>query len=171
MTERGAAGDATAATVKDAAHDFDFWMGRWRIENKRLVKRLAGCTEWEEFQATCRAWPLPGGIGNSDEFTCEAWRPGFVGMAFRIFNPATRLWSIYWVDNNVGILQPPVVGRFENGVGIFEGPDEFGGKPITVRFTWSHITANGARWEQAFSVDEGKTWETNWVMMMSRMLE
>ncbi|MEK7316161.1 MAG: hypothetical protein AAB011_08280 [Candidatus Eisenbacteria bacterium] len=164
MTERG-------TTVKDAARDFDFWMGKWRVENKRLMKRLAGCTEWEEFTATCRAWPLPGGIGNYDEFVPDTWRPGFVGMSLRIFNPDTKLWSIYWVDNKVGILQPPVVGGFENGIGIFEGPDEFDGKPIVVRFTWSGISAKSACWEQVFSVDEGKTWETNWVMMISRMPE
>jgi hypothetical protein len=152
----------------DPARDFDFLIGRWRIHNQRLVKRLQGSTEWETFAATSHAQPLPGGIGNYDDFTPVTWRPGFVGMSLRLFNLATQQWSIYWVDNQMGVLQPPVVGGFSNGVGLFEGPDEFDGKPIQVKFIWSQITATSARWEQAFSIDQGLTWETNWVMELTR---
>ena len=40
--------------------------------------------------------------------------------------------------------------------------------PIRVRFIWSGIVAQRARWEQAFSEDGGITWETNWVMDFKR---
>lgn len=43
------------------------------------------------------------------------------------------------------------------------------GKPIKVRFVWSHITATTAQWEQAYSGDGGKTWETNWVQQLRRV--
>ena len=159
----------------DGARDFDFYMGRWRIQNKRLVKRLAGSTEWETFEATAHAQPLPGGIGNYDDFIAEKWRPGFVGVSFRVFNPASKKWTIYWLDNKTGGLDANgqltigVVGEFKNGTGIFTCTDEFEGKPIVVRYTWSNITQNAARWEQAFSPDGGKTWETNWVMEQTRI--
>lgn len=161
----------TTTTEIQGKHDFDFWMGSWRIENERLKLRLQGCDEWESFEARARAWPLPGGIGNVDEWVPVGWRPGFVGMAIRIFNPGTQRWSIYWLQNENPILESPVVGSFTSGVGIFEGPDVWEGTPILVRFTWSHITANSAHWEQAFSTDEGKTWETNWRMRMTRVPE
>lgn len=157
-----------AMAESDPSHDFDFIFGRWRVHNRRLVKRLAGSNEWETFEALAQARPLPGGIGNCDDFTPLNWRPGFVGMSLRFFNPATKQWSIYWVDNQTGILQPPVVGGFANGVGTFEGPDEFQGQPIVVRFIWSNITSTGARWEQAFSTDDGHTWEVNWIMELNR---
>ena len=33
-----------------------------------------------------------------------------------------------------------------------------------MRFVWSGVTTPAPRWEQAFSDDGGRTWETNWVM-------
>src|SRR5262245_34436666 len=72
----------SVATHRDGSHDFDFWPGRWRVRNERLVKRLQGCTEWETFEARVEARLLPGGLGNVDEFHTDHW-PGFVGMSFR----------------------------------------------------------------------------------------
>lgn len=161
--------------MTDGRRDFDFWMGSWRIDNERLVERLKGSTTWERFEARGTAQPLPGGIGNFDDFVPIDWRPGYVGMSLRVFNPTTDLWSIYWLDNQtggldvVGHLLPPVVGRFTDGIGVFQGDDTFEGRPIRVRFVWSEITATGARWEQAFSPDGGVTWETNWVMRFTRL--
>jgi hypothetical protein len=157
-----------SAAARDGAHDFDFLPGRWRVRNERLVARLQGCTEWETFEAISEAWALPGGLGNMDTYRTDHW-PGFVGMSLRLYNPHTRLWSIYWASNQAGALDPPVVGAIPNGLGIFEGRDVLDGQPIVVRFTWSDITTTGARWEQAFSPDDGRTWERNWVMAMTRI--
>lgn len=151
----------------DRARDFDFWMGRWSIHNRRLRERLKGSTEWDEFASTCVAHPLPGGLGNEDEYRTD-FAGGFVGMSFRFFNRATNQWAIYWADSRRGVLDPPVVGTFSGDTGIFEGTDTFEGRPIRVRFTWSLVTTASPRWEQAFSADGGKTWETNWVMEMTR---
>ncbi len=152
----------------DASHDFDFLCGHWRIENECLLKRLENCTEWEKFAALGEAKPILGGIGNIDTFVPDTWRPGFIGMTLRLFNPASQQWSIYWMSNQTGKLEPPVVGGFQDGVGIFEGDDLLEGRPIRVRFIWSEITADSARWHQAFSDDDGQTWETNWIMRFSK---
>ena len=158
-----------------AASDFDFLMGSWRIRNTRLVHRLAGCTDWETFDATGTAHPLPGGIGNYDDFTPAAWKPGFVGMSLRVFCPAAQRWSIYWLDNttggvdaHTGLLHPPVVGGFAEGVGTFEGQDLCDGRPVRVRFEWTLAHTGAPRWQQAFSDDNGATWEVNWVMEFVR---
>jgi hypothetical protein len=152
-------------------HDFDFLFGRWHIENERLLKRLQHCGEWETFEAVGEAKPILGGIGNIDDFVPKTWNAGFIGMTLRLFNPSTRQWSIYWMSNQTGTLEPPVVGDFKDGVGVFEGDDTFEGHPIRVRFIWSEITANTARWEQEFSDDDGQTWEKNWIMRFKRILE
>jgi hypothetical protein len=154
--------------------DFDFLLGHWNVENRRLKKRLQGNDEWECFSATQHNQRLPAGIGNVDDFIPADWRAGFVGMTLRIFNPQTALWSIYWLDNETGGLHPsgilrnPVVGGFAGGVGVFEGDDELDGRPIRVRYTWSRIQPASAHWEQAMSADGGITWESNWTMLFRR---
>jgi hypothetical protein len=159
---------ANADGGRDGSHDFDFYTGRWRVWNERLVKRLQGCTDWETFEARSHARMLPGGLGNMDEYVTDHW-PGFVGMTVRLYDRATRTWSLYWASVQTGgAFEPPVVGAFRDGVGVFERRDELDGRPIVVRFTWSEITTTHARWEQDFSPDEGRTWEKNWIMVSTR---
>jgi hypothetical protein len=156
------------AQVQATARDFDFWMGSWKVRNRRLRERLAGSDEWDEFEATATARPILDGLGNEDEFRTD-WNGGFVGMSFRFFDPTTGLWAIYWADSRrSGVIDPPVVGAFEGDVGVFEGTDVFDGRPIVVRYTWSGATTPTPRWEQAFSDDAGRTWETNWIMDFTR---
>lgn len=152
----------------DGSRDFDFWFGRWHVANERLKERLVGSTEWERFEATQECRPILGGVGNLDDFQTD-WDGGFTGMTLRLFDLARREWSLYWASHRDGVLQPPVVGRFEDGVGTFFGRDVHQGRPVRVRFLWSEITARSALWQQAFSADEGETWETNWIMRMTRI--
>ena len=150
------------------ASDFDFWFGSWDVRNRWLRRRLAGSDDWEEFDATVVARPLLGGRGNEDEFRTDH-AGGFIGMSFRFFDPERRRWSIYWADSRrPGELDPPVFGAFSGDVGVFEGEDLYKGRPILVRFTWSGVTTPTPRWEQAFSDDGGRAWETNWVMDFTR---
>ena len=151
----------------DGRHDFDFLHGSYKVNNRRLRERLRGSTEWVEFEATNLCRRTLGGLGNEDEYRTDFW-PDFTGMAFRFFNPATRLWAIYWADSQRGTLEPPVYGRFTNGRGEFGGDEMFGGKPIRVRFLWTRLDTASPRWEQAFSTDGGKAWEANWVMDFER---
>jgi hypothetical protein len=163
---------ATAAQTNpaaDGARAFDFWMGSWKIHNHRLRARLAGANEWDDFEATGAAHQLPGGLGNEDEYHTQ-YAGGFVGLTIRFYNPATREWSLYWIDTrHPAALDPPVVGTFTGDVGTFYGKDTFAGKPILVRFIWSRTSTPTPHWEQAFSPDGGKTWETNWQMDMERI--
>lgn len=165
---------SSAQQHNNGQHDFDFLVGNWQIDNQRLKQRFVGSNDWETFSARQTNWPLPAGIGNYDNFIAAQWKPDFVGMTLRVFNPVTRLWSIYWLDNqsgglnNQGQLNPPVVGKFDGNTGIFTGDDVIEGRPVQVRFTWVKINANQAYWEQAMSTDQGHSWEVNWKMAMTR---
>ncbi len=88
----------------------------------------------------------------------------------RTFDAQIGKWSIWWVDGrNPHRLDPPVVGGFEDGTGIFFAKDVFEGQPILVQFMWRPGTSDQPIWEQAFSGDDGVSWEVNWVMSFQRM--
>jgi hypothetical protein len=153
-----------------SARDFDFFFGSWSVEHRRLKEWLAGSTEWIEFTGSCTTIPTLGGQGNMDDNVLDKPGGAYRAVTLRAFDPATEMWAIWWLDGRTphGPLDPPMKGRFENGIGTFFADDVVDGRPIKVRFVWSEITATGARWQQAFSSDGGATWETNWVMRFTR---
>ena len=150
----------------DGRHDFDFLHGAWHSRQRRLRERLTGCEEWDEFDADLHCTPVLDGAGNFDELTSPVM--GYKGLALRLYDDTDKTWSIYWVTGGAGGVEPPVVGRFSGGVGDFFCPDSHQGTPVLVRYRWSDITATSARWEQAFSTDDGSTWETNWTADFTR---
>lgn len=161
---------AQKADFARVSPDFDFLMGIWSCRHRYRVRRLAGCEDWIEFDGTCAARKILDGYGNIDESDIGFPGDRYRGMSLRTWDPGTARWSIYWLDSRrPGRLTPPVRGGFDKGIGLFHGDDEFDGRAIRVRFLWSRITAEAARWEQAFSLDEGNSWETNWYMDFTRV--
>jgi hypothetical protein len=158
-----------STTAKPNA-DFDFLIGIWKCRHRYLVRRLADCHDWIEFDGSCAARKILDGFGNMDENDIELPGDRYRGMSLRIWDPDSKRWSIYWLDSRrPGHLFSPVHGSFDKGVGTFYGDDTFEGRPIRVRYLWSRITGRTARWEQAFSLDEGNNWETNWYMDFTRV--
>jgi hypothetical protein len=156
----------------DGRRDFDFLTGSWRVRNRSLRPRKPGSPpEWVEFESEAESRPILGGLGNIDTYHVRDFpaRGEFHGFAFRLYEPATGLWRIWWASTVApGALDPPLAGRFTDGEGHFEGDDHVDARPIKVRFKWSEITPTSARWQQAFSFDRGRTFEVNWVMEFSR---
>ncbi len=156
-------------SAKSSQNDFDFLKGKWKIKNRKLKTRLNNCNEWIEFEATGEMHKILHGIGNIDNFQATFDGQPFEGMSLRLFNPKTKLWSIYWADSNMGVLDIPLVGSFENDVGYFFAQDIFQEKEIVVVFRWDITDSNDPIWSQAFSDDKGRTWEWNWYMYMSKI--
>jgi quinol monooxygenase YgiN len=146
-------------------NDFDFLIGSWRVHHRRLKERLARNHDWIEFDGTCVMQRILGGVGNMDENVLDFPGSAYRAVTLRIYDAAKKQWSIWWIDGrNPSHLDPPLVGGFKDGVGTFYADDTFIGKPIRVRFLWTDTMSDTPHWEQAFSVDGGKTWETNWTM-------
>jgi len=153
------------STKQDGRADFDFFIGRWKVHHRRLRERLRGSNEWEEFEGTTVALKVLGGLGNFDEGLMERESGLVRGMTVRLFDPKTQQWSLYWADSvNGWNWHLPQIGEFKDGRGEFYAHEAYGGKHILSRFIWSEITPTSCRWEQAFSPDGGRTWETNWMM-------
>ena len=151
---------AKDTAVQDHSHDFDFFFGDWNVRHRFRKARLAGSTEWLEFDGTTKVQPLLNGIGNVDDNFLDKPGDPYRAATVRAFDPKTNTWAIWWVDGRTptGLLDPPMLGHFENGAGTFFSDQMFNGKPIRVRFLWTHKGTDSAQWEQAFSPDGGKTW-------------
>jgi hypothetical protein len=161
--------EQVGASTRNGERDFDFFMGRWTVRHRRLKERLRGCQEWEEFEGMVAARPLWGGQANVDELEADTASGPLRGLTLRIYEPASRQWRLYWANGAKGILDQPMVGAFgDDGRGEFFSHELFEGQGVLVRYVWSDITPISCHWEQAFSPDGGRTWETNWVMDFTR---
>jgi hypothetical protein len=163
------AGATQQSSERDGQHDFDFLFGHWKVHNRQLVKPLSGSDKWVEFDATSIARPIWNGSANMDEFEANIPAGHIEGMSIRLYNAKSHQWSIYWASHSAGTIGfPPTVGKFNNGRGEFFDQEDYNGKNIFARYVWTVASADSCQWEQAFSEDGGKTWETNWIMVFTR---
>ncbi len=152
-----------------APTDFDFFIGHWNVSHQRLKNRLVGATDWEHFPGVCVAQKTLGGFGNIDDNTLELPSGSYRAMTVRSYDVAQGTWSIWWLDGrSPHSLDTPVVGQFSHNVGTFLANDTWQNRPLKVRFLWTIPAHDSPRWEQAFSLDDGNTWETNWIMNFTR---
>jgi hypothetical protein len=149
-----------------SVHDFDYFVGGWITKQRRLKVRGVGSADWEEFPAIqCLTLYLDGGATVDELYMPTKKR---AGLTVRAFDVDKHQWSIYWVSSATGQLDPvPVVGGFDGNRGEFYADDQENGRPIRVRYLWTKLDQDHARWEQAFSYDS-HTWETNWIGEFTR---
>ena len=151
------------ASATSSKNDFDFLVGKWKMKNKHLNKRLEGCREYTEFDSEVEDLGVLDGMGNFDVVRRRLDDgKGYEGRTIRTFDPGTRLWRLYWIDVNGGALEPPVIGSFHDGIGLFFGKDFQVGRPVIVVYKWDKTNPERPKWSQAFSDDNGKTWEWNY---------
>jgi hypothetical protein len=147
---------------------FDFIYGHWLVHNRKLVDVAdPQCEDWVEFDARSEAFPVLDGYGHIDRIYVTDPPDGesFEGFTLRLFDPATGTWRIWWSSTRaLGVLDPPVHGRFDGDHGSFECEDVIAGHRVIVRFEWLTANKKAPRWQQSFSYDHRKTWKLNWVM-------
>ncbi len=161
--------DVSAEHLPKVTGDFDFLTGTWQVRHRKLRSRLTGSTDWDEFDSTFEARTHFNGGVSVDEGALPSPSP-YRGMTFRVYDVAAREWVIHWFDSrSLRMDETPVRGRFENGVGEFIAEDTHQRIPILCRYRWTVLSDDSASWEQAFSTDDGTTWETNWTMQETRI--
>jgi hypothetical protein len=154
---------ASQPTDRDGQHDFDWDIGTWKTHQKRLLHPLTGSTAWVEYNGTDVVRKIWDGANHG---IVEADGPtGHLQLfTLRLYNPQAHQWSIYFANSTGGSLSAPAIGEFKNGRGEFFDQEELNGKSILVQFSVSDITPNSCHFEQAFSGDGGKSWETNFIV-------
>lgn len=156
-------------TRNDGRNDFDFLVGTWKVHHRMLKARLKGSTEWIEFEGETVLRKILNGIGNIDDNIIHMPSGPVHAISLRLFNPASKEWSIFWSTDKTGTLDIPMVGKFKDGHGEFYAQEVNDGKRVYSRFIWSRTDTNSPQWEQALSADGGRTWETNWIMEFIRV--
>ena len=155
--------------LRDGQHDFDFEIGTWKTQVKRLTHPLTGSTTWVEYSGTTVVRKVWDGRANLVELEADGPAGHFRGLSLRLYNPQSHQWSLNFSNAAGGTLGTPTNGEFRNGRGEFYGQETLDGRAILVRFVISEITPASCRFEQAFSDDGGKTWEINWIATDTRV--
>jgi len=156
-----------SASVTSSVDDFNYLLGTWSISNRTLKEPLTGSDAWDEFSATQECHPILFGQGNYDIFSTKLEGEPFQGLTVRLFDPKTRLWTIYWADSKGMKLDDGKVGSFDGDEGDFFGRESVGGKDVIVRFHWDKRDPKAPIYTRAFSADDGRTWEWNWYSKFS----
>ncbi len=158
-----------ATERRDGQKDFDFEIGTWKTQLKRLTKPLSGSNTWVEYEGTTVVRTVWDGRANLVELDVKGAAGRIEALSLRLYNPESRQWSLNFASVGGGVMAKPTIGEFKNGRGEFYNQEDFNGRTILVRFVISDITPDSCRFEQAFSDDGGKTWEVNWIATDTRV--
>lgn len=153
----------------DGQHDFDWEIGTWKTELRRLAKPLSGSSEWVQYSGTTVVRKVLDGRANLVELRVKGPAGQIEGTSLRLYNPQTKQWSLNFASVRNGVMTQPVYGGFRDGRGEFFGQDSLDGRAIFVRFVISKVTNESWRFEQAYSEDGGRTWEVNWIATDTRV--
>lgn len=157
---------STPSTLPPEARQFDFWIGEWDV----TLRVQQEDRSWvDEVRSVAKIYPILGGKAVLELWSDERLS-GIKGYSLRYFDVERQEWVLWlnWPgDNTSG--SSSLAGTFRHGRGEFfasrPGPD---GAEVLSRFTFSDVTADSLRWDDAFSRDGGKTWTHGWIMEFTR---
>ena len=150
-------------------HDFDWEIGTWKTDLKRLQNPLSGSTTWIDYTGTTEVTKVWDGRANLVELDVTGPSGSIEALSLRLYNPDARQWSLNFSSSRGGTLSPPSIGEFRNGRGEFMSQEYYNGRAILVRFIITRISPDTARFVQSYSDDGGKTWEDNWIAVDTRL--
>ena len=163
-----AAGAPQSSAPRDGQHDFDFNLGTWKTQIRRLLQPLTGSTTWVDLNGTVVVKKVWDGRAQLEEIEADGSTGHFEGLTLFLYNPEAQQWNMNFSTSSDGAFSTPSVGEFKNGRGEFYDQETFKGRTILVRIVWSDITPDSHHFEQSFSDDGGKTWEPNFVATLTR---
>jgi hypothetical protein len=155
-----AVSNQSGTTIRDGTHDFDWDIGTWKTHQKRLLHPLTGSATWVEYDGTDVVRKIFDGA-NQGLVVADGPAGHLEIFTLRLYDPQSHQWSVYFTSKGGGTLSQPAIGEFKSGNAEFYDQEPYNGRAILLRFSISNITPTSCHFEQAFSADGGKTWETN----------
>jgi len=166
-SEVAKAGLPTASVDHDGEHDFDSLAGTWKGHTKYRAHPFAGSDTWIESDGTesfQKLWD-----GAMLELSAAASANGPVGLMLYTYNPQSHQWYVYFANRKDGKVGLPNVGEFRNGQGEFFVQDTLNGKSLLNRYVWSQIASSSPHFEESWSSDGGRTWESVRIVDLARV--
>src|SRR5262245_32259705 len=155
--------------MRDGQRDFDFNIGTWKTHVLRLLHPLTGSKSWTQYDGISVVREVWKGRANLLELEVDGISGHIEGLGLRLYNPESHRWSLNWSNSQDGKMTKPMIGQFKEGRGEFFNQEDFNGRAILVQNCFFDIKPDFSRFEQAFSTDGGRTWETNWIMTFTRL--
>ncbi|MGH8318260.1 MAG: hypothetical protein ACREUL_09820 [Steroidobacteraceae bacterium] len=149
-------------------HGFDFSWGGWRTDIAFLPDPFASWSHWIKLRGQVIVRKIWGGRANLEEIEAKGPHGPFEGLTLRLYDSKARQWYLYWANSSSGVLDEPMIGSFKGGRGVFYNQDTNAGRTAFVRNVYFDVSADSYRFEQALSIDGGKTWRTNFVAHLTR---
>ncbi len=106
-------------SISSSPLDYDFLLGPHMVRHRKLKERLNHCTEWIDIEGSKNTEKILGGVGNIEKHCLNIDGRKVEAVALRLFDLSTKLWSLYWADSISGTLDPPLLGSFEDNLGVF----------------------------------------------------
>ena len=160
---------AVTGYAADASHDFDPQIGNWQTTLKRLKDPLTASQTWLDYRGTTTVRAVMDGRANLVELRVAGAAGRIDGISLRLYDPTQGQWSLNYANLADGSLGIPSLGRFTGGRGEFYSNEKFRGRDVRVRFVIQPQGADVIHFEQAFSIDGGRTWEVNWIATDTRV--
>jgi hypothetical protein len=160
---------AASAGAAEAAHDFDSQLGNWHTTLKRLAHPLSGSNDWLDYSGTTTVRAVMDGRANLAELRVAGVAGRIDGVSLRLYDPTQGQWSLNYANLADGSLGIPSIGKFVAWRGEFYSNEKFHGRDVRVRFVIRPEGADVIHFEQAFSIDAGRTWEVNWIATDTRI--
>jgi hypothetical protein len=154
---------------QDGQHDFDFNIGVWRTQIKRVLDPLSGSHKWLELTGTVTVRKVWDGRAQLEEIEADGPKGHWEGATLFLYNPKAHQWSQTFVDSANGVLSGGLTGEFKDGRGELFSADSFEDRSILVRGVWSEIRPDSHRYEESYSNDGGKTWSPAFIANLTRI--
>jgi hypothetical protein len=151
---------------------YDWLIGRWsvRVRDYRADGTvIEGEGEWHfawvlEGRAIQDVWISP---SRPNRAGALASMPNRYGTSLRAFDPARKQWRVTWINPVTG-AHDVLWARLEGADVVQEGRDE---QNRPMRWVFTDIRPNSARWYGERSDDDGKTWKLEAEFVLTRAIE
>src|SRR6201990_3775154 len=105
--------DSPQTAKRDGQKDFDFEIGTWKTQLKRLTKPLSGSTTWVEYEGTSVAKKVWNGRANLLERDVKGPAGRIEALSLRLYDPNAHQWSLNFASVRGAVMTTPTIGEFK----------------------------------------------------------